>query len=66
METETGRNLSEISDIGGADMKYILIASLLMAAGRYTDMPIWEMVVCGIFAYSGAALIKKIEEEDVS
>ena len=45
-------------------MKYILIASLLMAAGRYTDMPIWQLVVCGIFAYAGATLIKKVKEDE--
>lgn len=27
-------------------MKYILIASLFAAAGRYSDMPIWELVAC--------------------
>lgn len=44
-------------------MKDLLIAALFMAAGRYTDMPIWELVACLGFAYAGATLIQKVKEE---
>ncbi|MCI7740103.1 MAG: hypothetical protein MSR29_12050 [Lachnospiraceae bacterium] len=47
-------------------MKYILIASLFAAAGRYSDMPIWQLVACFWMMRIAVLMFRDIKKEDVS
>ena len=45
---------------GETSVKYILIASLFAAAGRYSDMPIWELVACFVMMHIAVLIFKKV------
>lgn len=47
-------------------MKYILIASLFAAAGRYSDMPIWQLVACFWMMHIAALMFGEIRKEEES
>ena len=43
-------------------MNYVLIAVLIAAAGRYSDMPIWELVACFLMMHMAALIFREIRK----